>query len=182
MCEVYEPREDSELLLEAALEEVRESDVVLEVGVGSGYVLEGVREKCKLAVGTDISPCAVKVARERGLNVIRTDLVRGLRRVFTLILFNPPYLELEEHERTGDWIDVAIDGGRHGIEVMVRFLDMVRDVMVGNGRILMVVSSVNVPYIFDEIRKRGFEYEIVKSRRLFFEELYVLRITSSRDL
>ncbi len=182
MCEVYQPREDSELLLEAALKEVREDDVVLEVGVGSGYVLEGVKGRCRLAVGTDISPCAVRMAKGNGLEVVRTDLVKGFKRVFTLILFNPPYLELEEHEKSGDWIDVAINGGRHGIEVMVRFLETVRDVLVEGGRILMIISSLNVPYIFEEIEKRGFKYEIVGSKRLFFEELYVLRITSSQDL
>ncbi len=181
MTEVYPPQEDSELLLEVALKEMRRDDDVLEVGVGSGYVSERLKDKCKFLLTTDISPYAVKMAKEKGLNVVRTDLAKGIRKKFTLILFNPPYLELDDRERTGDWLEKAIDGGKHGIEVMVRFLDSVREVLAENGRIILIVSSLNVPRIFEEIEKRGFEFEIVAKRKIFFEELYALRITSSQD-
>ncbi len=179
--EVYPPQEDSELLLEVALREVRPDDDVLEVGVGSGYVSERIRERCRFLLATDISPHAVRVAKKRGIEVVRTDLFAGIRKRFTLILFNPPYLELDEEEKSGDWIDLALDGGKHGIEVMVRFLEGVGEVLADRGRIILIVSSHNIPYIFEEIEKRGFSFEVVARRRLFFEELYALRITSSRD-
>jgi len=99
---VYPPQEDSELLLETALMEIKKEDKVLEVGVGSGYVSEKLKDKCKFLLATDISPYAVKEAKRKGLNVIRTDLVKGIRKKFTLILFNPPYLELDENEKTGE--------------------------------------------------------------------------------
>lgn len=178
---VYPPQEDSELLLEVALKEVRPEDEVLEVGVGSGYVAERIKGRCRFLLATDISPYAVKEAKMRGLEVIRTDLFAGIRKRFSLILFNPPYLELDEEEKTGDWLEMALDGGKHGIEVMVRFLDRVRDVLAEDGRIILIVSSYNVPHIFEEIEKRGFEFEVVAERSLFFERIYALRITSSQD-
>ncbi|HIP62781.1 MAG TPA: protein methyltransferase [Archaeoglobus profundus] len=174
---VYPPQEDSELLLETALMEIKKEDEVLEVGVGSGYVSEKLKDKCKFLLATDISPYAVKEAKRKGLNVVRTDLVKGIRKKFTLILFNPPYLELDESEKTGDWIEKAIDGGKHGIEVMVRFLDEVKEVLADNGRIILIVSSINIPYIFEEIKKRGFKFNVVNKRKLFFEELYALKLT-----
>lgn len=174
---VYPPQEDSELLLETALMEIKKEDEVLEVGVGSGYVSEKLKDKCKFLLTTDISPYAVKEAKRKGLNVIRTDLVKGIRKKFTLILFNPPYLELDENEKTGDWIEKAIDGGKHGIEVMVRFLDEVKELLADNGRIILIVSSINIPYIFEEIKKRGFKFNVVNKRKLFFEELYALKLT-----
>ena len=174
---VYPPQEDSELLLETALMEIKKEDKVLEVGVGSGYVSEKLKDKCKFLLATDISPYAVKEAKRKGLNVVRTDLVKGIRKKFTLILFNPPYLELDENEKTGDWIEKAIDGGKHGIEVMVRFLDEVKEVLADNGRIILIVSSINIPYIFEEIKKRGFKFNVVNKRKLFFEELYALKLT-----
>ena len=174
---VYPPQEDSELLLETALMEIKKDDEVLEVGVGSGYVSEKLKDKCKFLLTTDISPYAVKEAKRKGLNVIRTDLVKGIRKKFTLILFNPPYLELDENEKTGDWIEKAIDGGKHGIEVMVRFLDEVKELLADNGRIILIVSSINIPYIFEEIKKRGFKFNVVNKRKLFFEELYALKLT-----
>jgi len=179
--EVYPPQEDSELLLEVALMEVKPDDDVLEVGVGSGYVAEKLKDRCRFLLTTDISPYAVREAKKKGLNVIRTDLTKGIRKKFTLILFNPPYLELSDEEKRGDWLEKALDGGRHGIEVMVRFLDEVRDVLADHGRIILIVSSYNVPHIFEEIKNRGFEFEVVAKRSLFFEELYALKIVSSRD-
>ena len=174
---VYPPAEDSELLLECALKEVKENDEVLEVGVGSGYVSERLKSMCRFLLATDINPFACKFARDKGIEVIRTDLVKGIRKKFTLILFNPPYLELDEYERVGDWLEKAIDGGKHGIEVMCRFLDEVKEVLDEKiGRIIMIVSSFNIPKIFEEIERRGFEWEVVGRRYLFFEELYALRI------
>ncbi|ADB57147.1 methylase [Archaeoglobus profundus DSM 5631] len=175
---VYPPAEDSELLLEVALREVREDDEVLEVGVGSGFVAEKIKEKCQFLLATDINPFACKMAREKGIDVVRTDLVKGIRKKFTLILFNPPYLELDEIERKGDWLEKAIDGGKGGIEVICRFLDLVRDVLDERGRIILIVSSFNVPHVFEKIEKRGFRWKIVAKRYLFFEELYALKIES----
>lgn len=42
---VYEPSEDSELLLEAALDEIGGEDEVIEIGVGSGFVSEKLKIK-----------------------------------------------------------------------------------------------------------------------------------------
>ena len=119
---IYEPSEDSELLLEVALNEVCEKDEVIEIGVGSGFVSEKLICRCKFLVATDISPHAVKEAKKKGIEVVRTDLAKGVRKKFSLVLFNPPYLELEEELKTGDWIDKAIDGGKEGMKLYVDFL------------------------------------------------------------
>ncbi|WP_457550797.1 HemK2/MTQ2 family protein methyltransferase [Archaeoglobus sp.] len=175
---VYPPAEDSELLLEVALREVKPKDEVLEIGVGSGFVAERLKEKCRFLLATDINPFACMMAKEKGIDVVRTDLVKGIRKGFTLILFNPPYLELDENEKRGDWLEKAIDGGKGGIEVVCRFLDFVRDVLDEKGRIILIVSSFNVPHVFEEIEKRGFRWKILAKRYLFFEELYALKLES----
>ncbi|RLI72980.1 protein methyltransferase, partial [Archaeoglobales archaeon] len=162
--------------LEAALDEICEEDEVIEIGVGSGFVSEKLKDKCKFLVATDISPYAVREAKKKGIEVIRTDLARGIKKRFSLVLFNPPYLELEEELKTGDWVDKAIDGGEKGVEIICRFLDYLDSLLNGKGKAILIVSSVNVPYVFDEIKKRGFRYEIVRQRRLFFEELFALKI------
>jgi len=172
---VYPPSEDSELLLEAAMREISPDDEVLEIGVGSGFVSERIKGLCKHLIATDISPYAVRESKSKGIEVIRTDICKGIRKKFTLILFNPPYLELSEKERKGNWLEKAINGGKHGMEVIVRFLDEVKEVLADNGRIILIVSSVNKG-IFGEIERRGYAYEIVGQRKLFFEELYALKL------
>ncbi len=180
MDQVYPPSEDSELLLEAALQEVRAEDDVLEVGVGSGFVSSQLLGKCRSLVGTDISPPALNVARKKGVEVLRTQFARGITKRFSLILFNPPYLELEEREKQGkdnrDWMRKAIDGGEHGIEITSMFLSEIGDAMAPEGRIILIISSINFPYIEKEIEEYGFVYEALLKERVFFEELYALKL------
>lgn len=175
--QVYPPSEDSELLLEAALKEIKMEDDVLEVGVGSGFVSSQLVGKCKSLLGTDISPLAVKAARKKGIEVMRTQFARGIRKKFSLILFNPPYLELEDNEQKGeDWLKKAIDGGKHGMETIFKFLSEVKDVVAPDGRIILIITSNNFPYIEDDIEKHGFSYENLVKKRVFFEELYALKL------
>ncbi|WP_244403221.1 HemK2/MTQ2 family protein methyltransferase [Ferroglobus placidus] len=176
MPTVYEVAEDSELLLEAAMEEVKEEDVVIEIGAGSGFVSEKLKGKCKFLLATDINPHAAKMCKEKGLEVVIADLFRGIKGKFTLILFNPPYLELEEEEKVGDWLEKAIDGGRGGIEVSVEFLKQAKEKLKENGRIILISSSHNFERLKEEIEKLGYKFEVVKKRKLFFEELYALKI------
>ena len=163
-------------MLEAALKELREDDEVLEVGTGSGYVAANLVGKCKEVITTDVSPFAVKAAKNEGLEVIRTDLFAGICKEFSLILFNPPYLELEEWERRGDWMEKAIDGGKGGIEVLIRFIRKLREVMREDGRAIVIVSSHSSDEIFSIIEEEELEYEILATKKLFFEELYAVRI------
>lgn len=174
---IYEPAEDSELLLESALKEVKGDDTVIEIGAGSGFVAEKIVKKCKFLLTTDISPYAVRELRKKGLNVIRTDIAKGVKMKFSLVLFNPPYLELEEKLKKNFWEDRSIDGGKGGIEVICRFLDSLDEILENNGRALLVVSSLNTPQAFEEIEKRGYLYKIVQTKSLFFEKIYALRIS-----
>ena len=177
---IYEPAEDSELLLEAALKEVRPEDEVIEIGAGSGFVAERIAGKCRWVVVTDISPYAVKVLREKGLDAVRTDIARGIRKKFTLVLFNPPYLELEDEVRREDWLDVAIDGGKGGVEVISRFLDSLPEIMDENGRAILIVSSQNEPQIYKLLEEKKISYEVVGKKELFFETLYALKLRASK--
>ncbi len=137
---------------------------------------------CRCIVVTDISPHAVRVLKAKGLDVVRTDIAKGISKKFSLVLFNPPYLELEDEMKRGDWIDIAVDGGRHGVEVIERFLDQLPDIMDRKGRAILIASSQNEPYVFEAIKRRGFRYEIVAERRLFFERLYAIKIVVTSDL
>ncbi|MHC1626409.1 MAG: HemK2/MTQ2 family protein methyltransferase [Methanoculleaceae archaeon] len=172
---VYPPLEDTWLLLRAAKREVRSGDRVLEVGCGSGEVAAGLPHTVRL-VATDINPHAVRATRERGVDVVRTDLCAGLRRVFDLVLFNPPYLPTAPEERIDDWLEFALDGGPDGRRVIARFSRMVGGVLVQGGRLLLLVSSLTGP---DEVREilssEGYRTEIVDQERVEDEVLYVIR-------
>ena len=119
--QVYQPAEDTFLLLRAAQKEVTGEDLVLEVGTGSGYIASMI-SVCRRVVATDINPHAVRTAHNYGIEVIRTDVARGLKSgLFDLIVFNPPYLPTAPSERIDDWLEYALDGGPEGLDVIARF-------------------------------------------------------------
>ncbi len=177
MDEVYPPGEDTFLLMESALEEVKEDDEVLEVGSGTGVIAEKLKAIALSVIATDISPHAVRMTAGRGIDVVRTDLARGIKKKFSLILFNPPYLPLDEGERRGDWIERAIDGGENGREIILRFLREIKDNLADRGRILLLVSSLSgIKEILDFAEREGYAYEKVNEIGLFFERLEVYRL------
>lgn len=178
---VYEPAEDSELLLEVALKEVRSDDEVIEVGAGTGFIAEKIAEKCKYIITTEINPFAAKILKGKGLDVVLTDIAKGLKKKFTLVLFNPPYLELEDELKRGDCLDLAVNGGKHGVEVLSRFLDQLKDVLDRDGRAIIVASSQNEPYVFDLIKEKSYSFKILAEKKLFFEKIYAILIFSEAE-
>ncbi|WP_067049495.1 HemK2/MTQ2 family protein methyltransferase [Methanofollis ethanolicus] len=179
--QVYEPAEDTFLLRDAALAEVRPDDRVLEVGCGSGAVSTSLLDRAASVVATDINPHAVGAGWERGVETVRTDLMAGLRGPFDLVLFNPPYLPTQPEERIDDWLEYALDGGPTGRATIERFAADVGRVLAPFGRVLLLVSSLTDP---DEVRKLfaclGYIVLLAAEEKAEDEDLLVLRI--SRDL
>ncbi len=180
---VYEPAEDSFLLAEAALEETEPGMCILEVGAGSGFVsavlksnIIGIR-----VFATEINPYAARCAKANGVEVVRTDLFRGIKpesrgACFDIILFNPPYLPTSEEEKVPGWLNYAFDGGMSGRETLDRFLDEVRDYLKPGGKILVLISSITgLEVVKKKMEKLGFRVDIVLKKKVSFEELIVIR-------
>jgi release factor glutamine methyltransferase len=173
--QVYMPEEDTFLLLSAARHEVRPEDRVLEVGTGSGTIAAGLSGSA-LVVGTDINPHAVSCAYAKGLVAVRTDLFSGLRGMFDLVLFNPPYLPTLPEERIDDWLEYALDGGANGRVVIERFAADVQRVLAPRGRILLLVSELTgVQGVKDLFSSHGFSHETIAEKDAEGEMLYVLK-------
>ena len=175
---VYKPAEDTFLLLNAALNEAEENDLILELGTGSGIIAKALSERLKISkvVTTDINPYAVRYARSKGLDVIRTYLFRGLKGKFDLIIFNPPYLPMEEREIEDRWLEISWDGGDNGRKIINEFLDGVGRHLSKRGRFLLVVSSLSgMDEAIKSAEDRGFKIEIISEEKLFFERLAVVK-------
>lgn len=175
--QVYQPEADTYLLLDAARGEVRPGDRVLEVGTGSGFIAAAMRKGAR-TIATDINPHAAIAAQKQGVDVIRGNLLDPIRGKFDLILFNPPYLPTEPHERIDDWLEYALDGGPSGRETLERFAADVKRVLAPGGRILILISSLTGP---DEVKTlfktHGFRADQVREERVEDETLFVFRFT-----
>ncbi|KCZ73535.1 HemK-related putative methylase [Candidatus Methanoperedens nitroreducens] len=173
---VYEPSEDSFLLVESALSEIKGCEKILEVGCGSGIVSAVIKANTKASiVGIDINPHAAKCTKENGIEVIRGDLLSCIKGKFDMILFNPPYLPTTEEERMEGWLNVALDGGHDGRRIIYRFLEDAGDHLAKSGRIVMLLSSLTgIEEVKSKIGSLGYNVEDKREERLMFEQLIVI--------
>lgn len=174
--QIYSPEADSLLLLAAARAEAKPGDRVLEVGTGSGLIAAEIARITRV-VATDISPHAAISARDAGVDMVRTDLLTGIRGPFDLVLFNPPYLPTQPEERIDDWLEYALDGGESGRAVIEMFSRNIGDVLVPDGRILLLISSLTgLSEVQEMFAGLGYSSGIAMQEVIEDEVLYVLRI------
>ncbi len=177
--EVYEPKEDSYLLLE--LVKKHASGKVLEIGTGSGILAIAAARKAKSVVAADINEKALKAAAENAnkekakIKFVHSDLFENVKGKFDTIIFNPPYLAQDKGIE-----DRAIYGGKKGHETIERFLDRSSEHLEANGKILLLFSSLTKRDRVDEIIANNcYEYELFSQQSLFFEKLYTYIIKKS---
>ncbi len=179
---VYEPREDSFLLLEAM--KAHASGKVLDMGTGSGLLAIGAvkSRRVKSVTATDVNKAALKVAatkaKEAGLK-IRFVLSNLFQKVpgqkFDTIIFNPPYLPQDKGIS-----DKSIYGGRKGYETIERFLNSSSRYLSESGSILLLFSSLTKKQKVDEaVSNNCYDCEIFAEKPLFFETLYCYIIKKS---
>ncbi|WOF15748.1 methyltransferase [Methanoplanus sp. FWC-SCC4] len=178
--QVYQPEEDTYLLLKTALREVKLTDRILEVGTGSGLIASEMTKISKNTIAVDINPHACKSAKKRGVEIIRSNLMTSFKEnktAFDLILFNPPYLPTKPEEKIDDWLEYALDGGINGRETIEEFAKQLNGIMSKTGRCLLLISSLTGP---DEVAmifsRLGFLSFIVAEKKVEDEKLYVIRI------
>jgi release factor glutamine methyltransferase len=176
--QVYQPAEDSHLLAETAREAVRPGERVLDVGTGSGYVAAALDAAGADVVATDVNPLACRDAREAGIEVVQANLADPFREdVFDLVTFNPPYLPTPPEEAMDDWMERALSGGESGREVIAPFLETVGRVLVPEGRVLLLVSTLtDVAAVRELASDAGFSAREVAEESHPFERLVVLEI------
>jgi release factor glutamine methyltransferase len=180
---VYQPAEDSRLLAESALGYVDQTDLVLDVGTGSGYVAGRLaKETGADVVATDLNPHACRQAREARLRVVRADLLGPVRDgVLDVVVFNPPYLPTDADNEWGDWMERALSGGTTGREVIEPFLADLRRVLRPRGEAFLLVSSLTgVETVREQARANGLTSMVLDSESHSFEKLVVLHLRPSR--
>ncbi|KAF5414104.1 MAG: Release factor glutamine methyltransferase [Candidatus Methanogaster sp.] len=180
-ADVYEPAEDSYLLIGAARGEIAGSTQrlrIIEIGTGSGIVTAAMMRDAPehIYAATDISPHAVTCARANRVPVVRADLFRGIRGRFDLIIFNSPYLPTTPAERVDGWLDRAWNGGADGRAVINRFLGQVPTFLTDRGSILLLLSSLTgIGPVRERMASAGLLAHEVASVRCPGERLVVLR-------
>lgn len=173
---IYEPAEDTFLLISALEKLDLKNKTCLEIGTGTGIIALFLAKRAKKVLAVDINPQALLCAKENAArNGIKnaefrgSDLFSDVAGKFDIIAFNPPYLPDEPLSK-----DIALDGGKDGRRVIGRFIKAAPDYLKKGGAILLLESSLSKYWkTLQYFRKSGFSADIAARERLGWEELVV---------
>ncbi|TFK93528.1 putative methylase [Polyporus arcularius HHB13444] len=203
---VYEPAEDTFILLDALEEDANElrelqPRTCLEIGPGSGCVTAFLGTilgaSSSLYLTTDINPHACKSTKATGLqNKVPIESLQGslaspfrhrLRHSVDILLFNPPYVPTDSDEAdfaqqhadiAGSWA-----GGRDGMALTDILLEQVEELLSPTGRFYLVAVKQN--HIQDISRRMleqyGLQSKVALQRRAGREHLFVLKFQRTQS-
>ena len=186
---VYEPAVVSFLFAENL--DVKEGERVLDMGTGCGILGIIAGKKASEGVAVDVSPYAVHCAKENALlnnarskmSFVQGDLFAPLsgRVRFNLILFNAPYLSVEESE-PASWVSRAWSGGATGREVIDRFINESVTYLKGRGRLLLLQSTLaGLEETLMAFKKCGMSGKVIAECAVpFFEKIVLLEAEAAQ--
>jgi release factor glutamine methyltransferase len=168
------PRPETEILVQAVLEEIREkeSPLILEIGVGTGAVAVALLKEIPRAraVGTDLNLAAIataaanaKAARVDTLSLVAGSLFAPFRPgpQFDIICSNPPYIptaviatlapEVRDFEPA-----TALDGGPEGLDVLKDIIAQAREFLVHGGALCLEIGDGQDHAVVDLMQCAGF--------------------------
>jgi release factor glutamine methyltransferase len=155
------PRPDTETVVEAALEFVRNNPMlgkqirIADIGTGSGAILLALLSEFEGAIGTgtDINSEAVATAelnaRQLGIadraTFIECNYAAGLSGSFDLIVSNPPYIRSLDIERLDAEVrdndpHLALDGGPDGLDAYRAIIPQAAELLASGGGLIVEVG------------------------------------------
>ncbi len=185
---VYEPDDDSYLLLDVLQKELQDKEAqgkalvrmnFLDMGAGNGFLGFAAVKKGLRVTFADINPEAIQEITKMLLSeaivlpVVQTDLFTKLQKeYYDFIVFNTPYLPADKN-----FFDPALHGGQEGNETAIRFIKQAKEHLKKEGVILLLTSNLAKPEKIKQVAQdEGFILTQVAHQKLFFEELLVYKL------
>jgi release factor glutamine methyltransferase len=175
--EVLIPRPETELLAEVALDRLKKAASgapnILDLGTGSGNIAVCLAKERLEAniVAVDIASSALEVARinsrrhgvSERIDLIHGDLFAALggeKKLFDLIVSNPPYIRTGEFSllapEISQWEPVtALAGGRDGIEYYRRIIGEAREYLAPGSSIVLEIGADMAPVVTELFARSG---------------------------
>ena len=170
---MYIPSDDTFLLADC----IREYNGrwALEIGIGTGLLLNLLEKRFTNVAGSDIDLRALEHCRGRSrAMLVCCDAASAFVGRFDLIVSNPPYLPYDNQVK-----DKTVHGGPTGIETTIHFIQSALPLLVRDGKILLVVSSLADSSAVDRlVMEKKIRKKVVKEKRLFYETLSVIELST----
>ena len=168
--EQYDPAEDTFFLDDHIKNEKGQN--ALDIGSGSGYLTRELAKSFSFVVGTDINYSVLQNQTYKTENIICCNGADALNFQFDLIVCNLPYLATDEI------LDVATDGGAEGLEIPLKIIKSAIPCLKSGGKFLFVTSSLsNFNGLIQAVESYGLDAKIISKKKLFFEELILIKAT-----
>ena len=177
------PRQDTEILVEEAIQVMRPKMKVLDMCTGSGCIVLSILKMCRekyymtdlQGIGADVSEEALKVAREnsRRLGVpvtwIQSDLFAKIpeEEKYDVIVSNPPYIEtavidtLQEEVRLHDPY-IALDGKEDGLYFYRRIISEAGKYLKPQGKLMFEIGCDQAEAVEELMKNASYEQITVK--------------------
>lgn len=180
--DVYKPSDDTFLIADNL--EVKDQAKVLDVGTGCGILAILAAEKAGKVVATDANPYAVQCTELNSklnnlldkMEVRRGRLFEAVKpgEKFDLIIFNPPYLPIEEDEGES-WIEASWSGGSGGRRATNEFISKAPEHLEEDGRIVLLQSTLSDSgETRNMLGKAGLKTRILAKKKLDFESIFLV--------
>ena len=167
----YQPAEDTFFLADHIEDE--KGKTALDIGTGTGFLAKILSDSFDLVIGTDININSLKQQVAPIRNRICCNAADVFSKKFDLIICNLPYLATDEI------IDIATDGGTEGFEIPAQIIKSALPCLNKSGKFIFVTSSLsNYQKLIDMVNSEGFRAKILARKKLFFEELILVQVTS----
>ncbi len=149
------PRPETELMVEAAigwLDKHENAKKLVDVGCGSGAIIISLLKKFpdKKGWAVEISRAALNVSKKnmtyheiKNLNFVQLDCLTGLQTKFDVITANLPYIPgdvLKELPVSKYEPEIALNGGKDGLEVINKLIDQIPSRLNSPGLVLLEIQ------------------------------------------
>ena len=147
------PRQDTEILVEHALDKVEDEKKVLDMCTGSGCILLSILKRYQVqGTGADISSEALQVAERNRKHLalpqvewLQSDLFEKIEEKYDVIVSNPPYIQtgviesLQEEVRLHDPY-IALDGKEDGLYFYRRIIEDAKAYLEDGGLLIFEIG------------------------------------------
>lgn len=168
---VLAPRQDSELLIELALKEIKDKKNVNILDLCTGPGILGIT-LCKnanaLIDATDISNKALKIAKlnakklNANINFIKSNMFDKINKHYDIIISNPPYVTETEWKVLNKNVKkydpkIALVGGKDGLKFYEIIAKKAKHYLNKFGTIILEIGDEQRQSVSDIFKKYGFE-------------------------
>lgn len=177
--DVLSPRPDTEILLEEALQVIKEKSLykILDLGVGSGCIILSLLADTQntQGVGVDISDKALEIAEKNAKNLcvdkrisfinaswFDYDFCTRINDTFDIIVSNPPYIPSDEFASLDKEVKdfdpkIALDGGKDGLRDYRQICLIAKMMLKNNGYLMFEFGNGQA----DSVKKIGEQNSLV---------------------